>query len=321
MKITQDQSPLVSIGLPIFNGEKFVREAIDSILAQTFTDFELIITDNASSDRTEIICREYAAQDSRIRYYRNKTNIGGCNNHNLTFELSRGKYFCWTAHDDMCDRQMLAKYVKVLENNPSVVLCYSQIMVINESQEHLGMYEFEVARSTKPYKRFRDLAQDHTVNMIYGLIRADILRQTQLQPNYPESDLVFLAELSLYGQFYQLSHPLYYRRVHPDQSVFLYKDRYQRLAWCNSKTREIQQYPMIEAVQNYFYYHWLQFSHCFLAIARAPLSIKERVWCYFYATSWLLQRALLSGTRSWRQRLFLNKNTIKSCLKLLPGVE
>lgn len=321
MKIIQDQSPLVSIGLPIFNGEKFVREAIDSILAQTFTDFELIIADNASSDRTEIICREYAAQDSRIRYHRNATNIGGCNNHNLTFELSRGKYFCWVAHDDLCDRQMLAKYVEVLENNPSVVLCYSKIVVVNENKEELYTQSYELASSTKPDQRFRALAQDHNVIMIFGLIRADTLRQTQLQPNYPESDLVFLAELSLYGQFYQFSQPFYYRRYHQNQSISLYKDRYQRMAWCNLKKREIQQHPLIEAVQNYFYYHWLQFSHCFLAITRSPLSIKEKVWCYFYATSWLLERALLSGTRSWRQKLFLNKNTLKSCLKLLPGVE
>ena len=322
MKIIQDKSPLVSIGLPIFNGEKFVREAIDSILAQTFTDFELIIADNASSDRTEIICREYAAQDARIRYQRNETNIGGCNNHNLTFALSRGKYFCWVAHDDLCDRQMLAKYVEVLENNPSVVLCYSKIIVVNENKEELYTQSCELASLSEPEQRFRHLAQDHDVIMFFSLIRADILRQTQLLPNYPESDLVFFCELSLYGQFYQLPQSLYYRRYHQGQSISQYKDRYQRFAWCNLKTKEIKHHPIfefIEAVKNYSYYHWLQFSHCYLAIVRAPLPVRKKVWCYFYGTSWLLQRALVSGTRTWRQKLFLNKDILKSCLKILPG--
>jgi glycosyltransferase involved in cell wall biosynthesis len=83
------KTPKISIGLPVRNGEEYLEESIDSILAQTFTDFELIISDNASTDRTEAICRAYAAKDRRIRYYRNPVNIGGANYGNLTFQLAR----------------------------------------------------------------------------------------------------------------------------------------------------------------------------------------------------------------------------------------
>ncbi|MBD2214537.1 glycosyltransferase family 2 protein [Nostoc linckia FACHB-104] len=91
----------LSIGLPVYNGKKFIRESIDCILNQTFQDFELIISDNASTDNTEKICREYAAKDNRIRYYRNAKNIGCARNFHRAFELSTGEYFKWVAYDDL----------------------------------------------------------------------------------------------------------------------------------------------------------------------------------------------------------------------------
>src|SRR3974377_1117825 len=93
--------PKVSIGLPVYNGENYLRLAIDSILTQDYTDFELIISDNASADATQEICREYTARDCRIRYYRNKINIGASGNYNRVFELARGGLFKWAAHDDV----------------------------------------------------------------------------------------------------------------------------------------------------------------------------------------------------------------------------
>ena len=91
--------PLVSIGMPVFNGEDYVEAALDSILTQTFTNFELIISDNASTDRTEEICNDFADSDDRIRYYRQEKNLGAAANFNRVFELSSGKYFKWAAHD------------------------------------------------------------------------------------------------------------------------------------------------------------------------------------------------------------------------------
>src|SRR5262252_3377793 len=116
--------PTVSVGLPVYNGERYLEESIDSILAQTYTDFELIISDNASTDRTECICRRYAAADARVRYYRNERNIGGYPNHSRVFSLARGRYFRFAAHDDVCDRQLLARCVEALELHPEAVLSY-----------------------------------------------------------------------------------------------------------------------------------------------------------------------------------------------------
>src|SRR3972149_8539793 len=93
-------NPRVSVGLPVFNGEQFLRQALDSVLAQTYPGFELIISDNASTDRTQDICEAYATRDKRIQYYRQSKNVGGGRNYNFVFEVSNGEYFKWLAHDD-----------------------------------------------------------------------------------------------------------------------------------------------------------------------------------------------------------------------------
>src|SRR3989337_590294 len=123
--------PTVSIGLPVFNGEKYLRQALDSILAQTYQDFELIISDNASTDKTQQICREYVKKDSRIRYYRNKRNLGATRNHNRVFELSCGEYFKWASHDDLLAPEFLSRCVSVLDQDHSIVLCHSKTGRIN----------------------------------------------------------------------------------------------------------------------------------------------------------------------------------------------
>src|SRR5579863_9411434 len=114
------ESPRLSVGMPVYNGERFVAQAIESILSQTFRDFELIISDNGSTDATETICREQAARDPRVRYYRSDRNRGAAWNHNRVVELARGEYFRWQCHDDYCDRILLEKCLAVIDKDPSV---------------------------------------------------------------------------------------------------------------------------------------------------------------------------------------------------------
>src|SRR5215813_2219510 len=117
------REPTVSIGLPVFNGEKYLPSAVSTLLEQDFENFELIVSDNASSDRTQDICQVFAARDRRIRYFRNEENIGLGANHNRTFALARARYFKWAAHDDEFPRAMLSRFVETLEQAaPSVAL-------------------------------------------------------------------------------------------------------------------------------------------------------------------------------------------------------
>lgn len=213
--------PRVSIGLPVYNGETFVAAAIDSLLAQTFDDFELIITDNASTDATSAICRAYADRDPRVRYARSEVNRGAAWNFNRAFRLARGEYFKWAAHDDLHDPAFVATCVGVLDRDPSVVLCFTDIEFVDDDDRSLGAFDFPI--DTNDAGR-RDLFRlyttgGHIVNEIFGVVRADALRATSLIGGYVGSDLVLLGRLALAGRFYQVHETLFFHREHAKRSA------------------------------------------------------------------------------------------------------
>lgn len=305
-----ERNPQISFGLPVFNGEKYLNEAIESILSQTFTDFELIISDNASTDRTGEICKEYASRDSRIRYHRNETNIGGARNQNLTIELGRGEYFHIGAHDDLLAPDLLARCVEVLENNSSVILCYSLLFTIDENGNTIGKLEPEVmATSTKPDERFRDLLRGHSVDFLYGLIRTDALRKTELQPPYPQSDSIFSCELALQGQFYKIPEYLYSRRIHAEASTSL--DIYGKLRW-NQTTLNSPKWVDFLWAQYYslFGLFWLELSHFLRIINRASLTPRERVSCLVYAMTWLSKRYFPKRLKGTIKKNLLRRSSV-----------
>jgi glycosyltransferase involved in cell wall biosynthesis len=302
-------SPKLSIGLAVYNGENYIKEALDSILAQTFEDFELIITDNASTDKTHEICTEYAAKDQRIRYYRNEQNLGASRNQSLSFELSRGKYFKLAAHDDICAPDFFQKCVAVLDQNPDVVLCYPQTKIINEHGEVQEQYPDGRLRvrltqkktglrrslqsfvgdgqlhvdSPKPHLRFRSVACDMgKLHPIFGIIRADALRQTPLWENYGHADGVLLARLALKGKFYEVPDFLFFSREHAQQSCKLFSEKkgrhnYQAYAiWWDPKNAGKITVPT-----------WKIFSEYCKAIDQSHVSLQDKVWCYFDALRWL----------------------------------
>lgn len=229
-------TPLVSIGLIVFNGQNFIADAIESIINQTFGDFELLVSDNASTDRTSEIGQAYAARDRRVRYLCNERNIGAAANCNRVFELSRGRYFKWAAHDDVCAPSYLARCVEVLDQEPSAVLCHTQTRFINSDgtlarlDESLGCFvdsdglrwfPDEAGRmdSARPSERLNDLLL-HTVNSfeIFGVIRRAALEKTSLFRRYYASDRALLTELIVQGQFVQIPEALFFRRCHSRQA-------------------------------------------------------------------------------------------------------
>lgn len=275
-----DRPPRVSIGLPVYNGEDYLPDAIDSILAQTYEDFELIISDNGSSDRTEQICRDYESKDSRVRSLRTNENLGASWNFNFVFELAYGEYFKWAAHDDICAPTFLEECVAVLDDYPDVVLCYTQMVDIDKEGVELGfrkpIVDFDMK---KPHSRFRDLSllhPSHTCEEIFGLIRSEILRKTRLIGDYSDSDRTLLTELGLFGPFYEIPEVLFRHRVHLLSSVAVNPDRSERMAWFEPTKKGWIVFP-----------HWHQFRDLLSVIWQGPISWSERSICYLYMFRWL----------------------------------
>ena len=215
--------PKVSIGLPVYNGEAHLRQALDSILAQTFTDFELIISDNASSDGTQEICLEYANRDPRIRYVRANENIGAARNFNRVLELARGTYWRWAAHDDVIQPTLLEKSVALLDTAPAEVVMAipRRRMIPYEWEPGMEVDEGETSPSFHrvSYAEVLRLPGPFCPIFDFGLMRIDALRKTRLQGSYFGADLVLIAEMRLLGEIWEIpdDEPLFLQRVHsPD---------------------------------------------------------------------------------------------------------
>ena len=216
-------APPVSIGMPVFNSEKYIVPALESILGQSFSDFELIISDNASDDCTPEICQEFARRDRRIRYFRQPRNIGAPRNFNFVFEQATGPYFKWAAGSDVCDRDLVHVCKQVLDERPEVVLAFGKTMAIDEQGQPLSAVEDDLALDDElPSRRFRHVVDHSYYNNVHaGLFRSESLRKTLLEQPYPSGDMVLIAELALYGVFCEVPQVLFYRRDAPGTATKL----------------------------------------------------------------------------------------------------
>jgi glycosyltransferase involved in cell wall biosynthesis len=269
--------PRVSIGIPVYNGERFIAQAIDSILSQTFQDFELIISDNGSTDATEQICRQYAAKDPRVRYYRAEQNRGAAWNHNRVVGLASASYFKWQCHDDYCAPSFLEKCLAVMESDPRVVLCYPRFVRVDELGRRLGVKSSRVLGEAAPHERFRSLIyRRDSCEEIYGISRTEVIRKTPLIGPYSNSDDTFLAELILRGRFREVPEPLFFYRIHRSQSTSAYPDRLDRMAWFDSSAEGRIAIPFLSLFKAYLSLVW-----------RSPLPWSERIRCYAHLMRWL----------------------------------
>ena len=226
--------PRLTIGLPVRNGDRFLRPAIDSLCTQSFTDFELLISDNASTDETESICRDYAQRDRRILYFRSSNDIGLAKNYNQLFQRARGEYFKWAAADDLHQPGYLDCCVETLDQDSSVVLAYAKARFIDENGASVAGADpgFDL-RSDAPAERFRYVIFANSwVNAIFGVIRSHALAKTSLMPEYPGGDYQLLAQLALIGKFVELPDPLFLRRLHSAaSSQNTHDDEYMMRLW------------------------------------------------------------------------------------------
>ena len=240
MAHSTQNSPRLSIGMPVYNGERYLAEIFGCFLAQTFQDFEIIVSDNASTDHTAEICRSFAERDPRVRYYRNGKNLGAIPNFNRAFELSRSPLFKWAAHDDLYHPRYLQTCVRILDDDPDVILAHSKTAFVDDRGKPFpvdpatGCYidprtgvaqtadSPMVADSPVAILRFWQVLSGACWGThMFGVMRRDVLQKTRLVPAFSGGDRAMLAELALLGRFRCSHEVLFSKRFHESASCHL----------------------------------------------------------------------------------------------------
>jgi glycosyltransferase involved in cell wall biosynthesis len=220
--------PLVTIGMPTFNGARFLAGTIEALLAQDYPNTELVISDNASTDGTEAIARRYAGASDRIRYVRQERNLGAAANFNTVLGLARGAYFMWAADHDLWQPNHVSACVAALEADPGAVLAYPRSLLIDENgaaiEEMDDQIDLDQPSALDRYKRL--IWRLDVCNMIYGVARREAMAATGGFPDVISPDHVVLARLVLLGRVVRVDGQLYRRRANrPPETIEQNRER------------------------------------------------------------------------------------------------
>jgi hypothetical protein len=266
-------SPLVSIGVPVFNGADHIGAAFTSLLGQTHRNLELIVSDNCSTDASAELCAEWERRDGRVRLFRQARNIGAPANWNFVARQARGDFFKWASVSDLCAPEFIDVCLRQLQARDDAVLCFSRTRYIDEHDHGVGVSDtdFEVLAPT-PSERFWQVCQHLQINNAQsGLIRIDALRRTRLDRLYPHGDRVLMAELALLGKFLLVQEPMLMRRAGPEHwTAMRSRDDLYRMFWPSGAPR----LPMV---------HTRRLLDYVVTALRTPVPVTERLKSAAYA--------------------------------------
>lgn len=289
-----DPKPRLNIGLPVYNGEEYLEQTLISLRKQTFQDYKLIVSDNASTDRTEEICRTYAAMDDRICYYRNDKNIGATQNWYRVFDLSSSEYFASVADDDIYDPEYMRKCIEVLDRDPAMVLCFSKTKVIDANGNVAGNFEMEVdTTSPKPHERlYNIIAVDYLCIQLYGVMRSSALRNTKVFVGYNGCDRNTLIELALLGGIYEIPEYLFFHRLYQEA-----------LGIAMNSGKTLEELMVLDPGLNWSYRSTFPtiYGNYFASVGRLVNSPSERIRCYQQLMKLVFHKAIKRITRSGKK--------------------
>ncbi|HEY0239122.1 MAG TPA: glycosyltransferase family 2 protein [Friedmanniella sp.] len=278
----EGRAPRLTLGLPVYNGERFLAESLDALLAQTFADFELIISDNASADGTRAIAEAYAERDPRVRYVRHPVNRGSTFNHNFVIHEARGELFKWVSDDDLYAPELLQRCIEALDARPEVTVAHAWTAYVDDRGELVDRPPYPLVTDVPdPAARLHSLLVTQGGDDIYGVIRMSVLSQVELFGSYHMADRTFVAELLLHGPFHNVPDYLYFRRDHPGRASRVGRFIRRRCSHLDPARANRWRHPMVRLLGEYV----LGFV---TAVARAPLSRSERLRCYLTLAGWLV---------------------------------
>jgi tetratricopeptide (TPR) repeat protein len=222
--LRSSNKPKVTIGLPLYSGGRMLMDAVESILAQDFENFELIISDHGSDPFVREIGDHWCKLDSRVKYVHTGDGIHYLGIHNMArlIELSTADFFMWASYDDRMEKPFISSCLKVLEQDDAIALVYPRSKVFNQSGEYIGPGADTVkADSDDPYDRFIHVIWElQMCNAFYGLFRRRYMRKTRsLYKNCYAHDNLFLAEIALLGKIVQIADVLFIRGLTRNYNV------------------------------------------------------------------------------------------------------
>jgi len=214
--------PVVTIGMPVFNGERYLRGALATL--QDYTQFELVISDNGSTDGTEAICREFQQSDPRIRYIRQPENRGPAWNFAFLVREAHSEYFMWAAHDDLWAPSYIGKCLEKLQAHPNAVLCCTEIDFIDAAGASSEEWKRKIYKNIETLgmsvpDRVHELISRIGWFAIYGLMRLEAIKKTSLERIAYGADVLLLLELLLQGDFVKVPEPLFQYRIAKSESL------------------------------------------------------------------------------------------------------
>lgn len=282
----------VTIALPVYNGERFLAASIEAVLGQTYGDFELVISNNASTDGTDEICRAYTAADPRIRYVVQPRNLGAAGNHNATLAMADTELFKWASADDLYARDLLEVCVRLLDEVPQAVLAHTWTAAIDAEDRVIQAYPYPL-RTASPSapERLRSLLRDGEdlpgairADDQYGVVRTAVLRRVRPLDSYYHADQTWTAALALQGRF--AIHPdwLYFRRHHDGRALKANPTVRSWTANLDPRRASRWRHP---AVRLYGEFAWNYLD----LVRRAPLSRADKRACYRHLADWIASRA------------------------------
>lgn len=275
-----ERKATISFGLPVYNGERHVSQAIDSVLAQNVDDFELIIADNASTDDTWAICQEYAQKDDRIRLFRHDTNIGAAPNFNFVFEKSSGQFFKWVAADDIFAPDFVEVCLTALNQDPDVSLATTKARIIDEDGNWLEDYDYDASNMSDGIaQRFRKQIRGHQCYEVFGVFRRSELAIAMPMGSYFAGDAVLLMRMIVHGKIHESERRLFVSRRHPEQSERLRNAPAAYMVWFNPANAGSEGLPYWNVLREYF-----------LITQRNNLCLVDRVACRFAVVKWTVAR-------------------------------
>jgi len=277
--------PRLTVGLPVFNGERFLAASLDALLAQSFTDFELIISDNDSTDRTGTIARRYEATDPRVRYVHHNRNRGAAFNHNFVVVQARGEFFKWASDDDLYAPELLQRCIAALDARPEIVLAHAWTAFIDAAGGITNALDYPLTTDCPEVaERFRSLLYTQGGDDIYGVIRMSVLRKVAPHGSHHLADRTLVAELALHGPFHNVPEFLYFRRDHPMRAERIAPGVRRRCTNLDPRRANRWRNPALRLVAEYLMAY-------VTAIWRAPNSSTDRWRCANELAVWVARHA------------------------------